>query len=197
MKAAHVLLQTDTRRRSRVIRALPLSPVKTREIEVEVLPKSTESRALRGGEDPLVAFVARLMDTAFSIPGTKIRFGLDPLLGLLPGLGDTVTALVSALLIAQSARYGVPKVILARMAGNVLLNTAVGAIPVVGDLFSVWFKSNAKNYALLRNHAGARRQSTGRDWLFVIALLAAIFVFLAVVIIGAVTILQKIFAWLS
>ena len=166
----------------------------TREIEVEVLPKAKDGRTLASGQDPMVAFIARLMDTAFSIPGTKIRFGLDPLLGLLPGLGDTATALVSALLIAQSARYGVPKIVLARMAGNVLLNTAVGAIPVLGDLFSVWFKSNAKNYDLLRKHAAAPRKSTLGDWSFVLLLLGLIagvvfltvigFAFLAKTVIG-------------
>ena len=166
--------------------------MKAREIDVEVIPHEVSRPPLVQGEDPLVAFVARLMDTAFSIPGTRIRFGLDPLLGLLPGLGDTATAFVSALVIAQSARYGVPKIVLARMAMNVLVNTVVGSIPVVGDLFSVWFKSNAQNYALLRKHAGAQRRSTARDWVFVALLLAAVLAVVVIVVTGIVTIISKI-----
>jgi hypothetical protein len=72
--------------------------MKTREVEVEVLPTSADRERARV-DDPFIAFASKLMDTAFVIPGTNIRFGLDPLLGLLPGLGDTVTAVVSAVLV--------------------------------------------------------------------------------------------------
>ena len=87
-------------------------------------------RGVRGSEkpgsakdqtDPFLAFVARLMDTAFTIPGTNIRFGLDPVIGLIPGIGDCVATLISTLLILQSARYRLPKIVLTRMALNVLL----------------------------------------------------------------------------
>ncbi len=158
----------------------------SREVKFEVLGKGEPAAA-----DPLVALIARLMDTAFVIPGTSIRFGLDPLIGLIPGFGDTATAIVSVLLILQSARHGVPKIVLARMALNVLLNTGVGAIPVIGDAFSLWFKSNAMNYALLRQHAGAREKSTRRDWLFVVGLLALLLACVALIVIGAVTLLAK------
>ena len=166
---------------------------KVREIDVEVLGKEKPRSVSRLGDDPLIAFVARLMDTAFSIPGTNIRFGLDPILGLFPGLGDTATAIVSVLMIAQSARYGVPRVVLARMAGNVLLNTALGSIPFVGDAFSVWFKSNARNYDLLRKHAGAHRTASWRDWVFVLILLAAVLGLVALIIVGVITILAALF----
>src|SRR5678809_1705464 len=109
---------------------------KTREVQFEVVDEKAPRPVRSLGEDPMIALVARLMDTVFTIPGTNIRFGLDPILGLLPGFGDTATAIISALLIAQSARYGVPRIILARMAGNVLLNTALGSVPLVGDAFS-------------------------------------------------------------
>ncbi len=144
-------------------------------------------------DDPLVAFMSRLMDSAFHIPGTNIRFGLDPILGLLPGFGDTVATFVSVLLIAQSARYGVPKVVLARMALNAGINAGVGAIPVVGDAFSFWFKSNNKNYDLLRRHAGSRRPASRKDWLFVVGLIAALVLVLVLIIAGAVTLLSKLF----
>jgi Domain of unknown function (DUF4112) len=163
---------------------------KAQEVEFEVLPKDSQRPSLQG-DDPLIAFVARLMDTVFSIPGTRIRFGLDPIIGLLPGFGDTATALVSALLIVQSARYGVPRVVMARMALNVLLNSALGTVPVAGDLFSVWFKSNIKNYDLLRRHAGARRVSTAKDWAFIIALLGGLLALIVLLVIGAITVGNK------
>jgi hypothetical protein len=166
-----------------------------RDIDVEVVPdREPVRRSTRpASDDPMVAFMSRLMDSAFSIPGTNIRFGLDPLLGLLPGLGDTITTFISVLLIAQSARYGVPKVVLTRMALNALLNAGIGAIPVVGDAFSFWFKSNDKNYELLRRHAGTRRTASRKDWIFVIALISVLVLVLVLVVAGAVTLLSKVF----
>ncbi len=158
-----------------------------REVKFEVLDKPGRPRS--GSDDAFASFVAKLMDSAFVIPGTGFRFGLDPLLGLLPGLGDTASALVSVLVILQGARRGVPKIVMARMATNVLLNTAIGAIPVAGDVFSLWFKSNAMNYALLRQHAGTREKSTARDWIFVVGLLVLLLAGLALIIIGLVSVI--------
>ena len=153
--------------------------MKTREIEIdEVLPKGARITAK---DDPLIAFLARLMDDQFVIPGTNIRFGLDPLLGLLPGWGDSASALVSAVLILKSARAGVPKIILSRMALNILLNAAIGVIPGLGDAFSFWFKSNAKNYALHQKHAGTAREPALRDRLFVALILGGLFAFITLV----------------
>ena len=150
--------------------------MKAREIEIdEVLPKGARISAK---DDPLIAFLARLMDDQFVIPGTTIRFGLDPLLGLLPGWGDSATSLVSALLILKSARAGVPQIVIARMALNVLLNAAIGAIPGLGDAFSFWFKSNAKNYALHQKHAGTARPPAFRDRLFVALILGGLIAFI-------------------
>nr|MDQ3625033.1 DUF4112 domain-containing protein [Verrucomicrobiota bacterium] len=154
----------------------------------EVLPKGAPPRL---SEDPVVAFLARLMDTQFVVPGTKIRFGLDPILGLLPAFGDSAGALVSTLLILQSSRHGVPRVVLARMALNVLINTLGGAIPGLGDLFSLWFKSNVRNYDLLRKHAGTRRQSTAGDWAFVVALLAGLLLVVGLIIAGLISVLMS------
>jgi hypothetical protein len=169
---------------------------KAQELDFEVVDgeTGTRGRVARLGDDQIIAFVTRLMDTVFTIPGTNIRFGLDPILGLLPGFGDTATAIISALLIAQSARYGVPRVILARMAGNVLLNTALGSVPLVGDAFSVWFKSNARNYDLLRRHANTRRAASWRDWAFVIGLLAAILAMIIFLVIGIAAVLGSLFS---
>lgn len=163
-----------------------------REIDVEVLPKNARGTGspVARGDDPLVAFVARLMDSAFNVPGTRIRFGLDPILGLLPGLGDTLTGIISLALIVQSARAGVPNIVLARMAANAFLNSAVGSIPVVGDVFSFWFKSNVKNYELLQKHAGTRKTSTAKDWVFVVGLLFGLILMLVLLVAGAWTLLH-------
>jgi hypothetical protein len=94
--------------------------------------------------------VARLLDTALVIPGTNIRFGADAIVGLVPGIGDVITTAVSAWVIYEARRLGAPRHLVARMIGNVALDGMVGAVPLVGDLFDVMFKSNRKNIRLLR-----------------------------------------------
>jgi hypothetical protein len=168
--------------------------VKPREIEVEVLPRGPTHRPLTSGEDPFIAFVTRLMDTAFVIPGTNIRFGLDPLIGLLPGIGASASAVVSIVLIALSARHGVPRLILARMAANVLVNSILDSIPIVGDALSIFYRSNAKNYELLHKYAGQRRAATWRDWAFVLALIAGLVFVVVLLIAGAAVLLSRLFA---
>ena len=93
--------------------------------------------------------LARLMDTAIRIPGTNIRLGLDAVLGLIPGAGDAAGALLSSYIILAAARQGASRAVLLRMIGNVAIDSLVGAIPVLGDIFDVAFKSNMRNAALL------------------------------------------------
>ena len=85
--------------------------------------------------------MSRLLDNAIPIPGTKIRFGLDPILGLLPGGGDSITGGLSAYIVVEAARMGLPREILWKMVGNILLDSFAGTIPVLGDLFDVGLKS--------------------------------------------------------
>jgi hypothetical protein len=96
--------------------------------------------------------LSRLLDSAFVIPGTRYRFGLDALIGLVPGLGDAVSAVFSVYIILQASRLGAPKSVVTRMIANVAVDTVVGWIPVLGDLFDVAWKSNLKNMALLESH---------------------------------------------
>lgn len=96
--------------------------------------------------------LAGLMDEAFQIPGTNIRVGMDSLIGLIPGIGDVATAVVSGLIIHQARQMGIPKRTLMRMLSNVGVDLVVGAVPVAGDLFDVVWKSNRKNVALLKKH---------------------------------------------
>jgi Domain of unknown function (DUF4112) len=148
------------------------------EIEFEVLPP--EETQKRSELEPLFRWLAVIMDNLLRVPGTQFRFGLDPLIGLVPGFGDTGSAIVSAMALIAAARRGLPKILLARMSLNILINEAVGIIPIVGDAFSFWFKSNARNYELLKKFSAAPRRSTASDWAFVIFVLAALVVILAV-----------------
>jgi Domain of unknown function (DUF4112) len=97
---------------------------------------------------------SRLMDTAFGIPGTKFRIGLDPIIGLIPGLGDLVSTILSAYIIYLAARFNLPKELLAKMIFNVGLESVVGAIPLIGDLFDAFYKSNIRNLEILEQHLG-------------------------------------------
>ncbi|HJT80856.1 MAG TPA: DUF4112 domain-containing protein [Chthoniobacterales bacterium] len=139
--------------------------MKVQEVEWEVLPP--EEQAKKSQLEPLFRWLAVVMDDFLRVPGTKFKFGLDPLIGLIPGLGDTASAITSALSLIYAARCGVPKILLARMGLNILINEIVGIIPGIGDAFSFWFKSNKRNYDLLQRHWGAPRQPRTTDWIFV------------------------------
>lgn len=115
-----------------------------------------------------------LLDNAIPIPGTSYRIGLDPLLGLLPAAGDYVGAALSAYLVLQAARLGTPKATLARMVLNILLETVVGSLPVVGDLFDAAWKANAKNLALLEIHVDSPPERQKADWWFLTLLLGGL-----------------------
>lgn len=107
--------------------------------------------------------IARLLDSAFSIPGTGIRVGLDPIIGLFPGFGDVAGGAMSAYIILVAGRLGAPTSVLLRMVLNIVVDTLVGSIPVLGDLFDVGWKSNTRNVALLEQFVdrpnAARRSS--------------------------------------
>lgn len=96
--------------------------------------------------------IAQWLDNKFRIPGTSIRFGIDSLLGLIPGIGDTSTLLVTVLLTERARRYGVPSHIRGKMYGNAAIDWLIGLVPFLGDLFDVGWKANLRNVALLRKH---------------------------------------------
>lgn len=112
-----------------------------------------------------------LMDDLFRIPIIGWRVGLDALVGLIPGVGDTATTLASLYILTSAVRYRVPKVTLVRMGLNLGIDYAVGALPLVGDFFDAWWKSNQKNIELLRKRAtvsaSKAREGKVSDWLFV------------------------------
>ena len=119
-------------------------------------------------------YVAALLDDIFRIPGTKIRFGLDAVIGWVPGIGDAMTGVASFLIVFGSWRRGAKGVTLVRMIANVLLETAIGAIPVAGDVFHVVWKANRRNYRLLVREKEEPGANTRRDWMFLAVLLFAV-----------------------
>jgi hypothetical protein len=96
--------------------------------------------------------LATLFDTAFILPGTNVRFGVESLLRLVPGIGDAAASALSCYLLYEAHRLGVPRLLFARMIANVLLEGTAGAVPFAGDAFGVFFRANRRNVALLRKH---------------------------------------------
>lgn len=110
---------------------------------------------------------ANLLDSRFRIPGTNVRFGIDPLISLLPGLGDIATPIFTVMLLVQGVRQGVPKVVLLRMLGNALVDAAVGAVPIAGDVGDLFWRANNKNLRLLERHVHPDIKPTRGDYVFV------------------------------
>jgi Domain of unknown function (DUF4112) len=104
-----------------------------------------------------VARLAYWLDDRFRIPGTRLRLGLDGLLGLIPGIGDTATALIASYIVLEAGRLGVPKRTLARMIANVGFDYIIGLVPLLGDLGDIAWKANRRNAHILRDHLLARR----------------------------------------
>ncbi len=126
-----------------------------------------------------------LLDEAFRVPGTQIRFGLDGIIGLVPGLGDVIAGLLSLIIPVAAWIRGVPYITLARMAVNIGIGVLIGTIPLLGDVFDIAWKANRRNYQLLRRHLGEPRRHTWRDWTFLLAIaacLAAVFAIPLVVV---------------
>jgi len=111
------------------------------------------------------------LDNAITIPGTSYRIGIDPLLGLIPGLGDYLGAFLSGYIIFESARLGASRATLGRMFFNVILETILGLIPGLGDIFDVFWKANAKNRTLLEEQIASSEKREKADWLFLFILL--------------------------
>lgn len=114
--------------------------------------------------------LSRLLDNAITIPGTKFRIGLDPIIGLLPGAGDFVGLALSAYIVLEAARLGLPRGTLGKMVFNILLESVVGAVPVVGDFFDFAWKANARNLELLETHFNVPRESEKANRWFIFLL---------------------------
>jgi hypothetical protein len=136
-----------------------------------------------------LSWVSRLLDDAVVVPGTGRRVGIEPVIGVIPGVGDVFSAAVGIWLIAEAARFRLPRIVIARMALNTAVDLIVGIIPVAGDLFDFVFKSNARNMALFRRYASDPTASTREHGLVLIGAL--------VVIVGIVWLLVAALSWLG
>jgi Domain of unknown function (DUF4112) len=150
------------------------SPKPLKYVEIEVLPRQGQTHR-NSSPDPFIEFVSRLLDTIFLVPGTRIRFGFEPIIGLIPILGDQATSLMSAALLYRSVQHRLPKIALVRMALNILINGVIGMAPLIGDLFVLWYKPNIRNYRILQRYAGRTDAVTKNDWLFVSLLIGTTF----------------------
>lgn len=152
---------------------------------VESAEEERRRRILRLGE-----FLADLLDRSIRIPGTDYRIGLDPLIGLIPGIGDVIAAVMGVVIVWLAARAGVPRITLTRMGMNVLTNGLIGIVPGLSDLFSAWFKSNVRNVEVMRRVAA--RSSTAPDWMWVVGVSAAILAVLISAVVGMVWLVSAI-----
>jgi hypothetical protein len=118
--------------------------------------------------------VTNVLDELVTIPGTSTKIGVDPVIGLIPFVGDAVAALVGGWVILEASRFGVPRIVLGRMLINLAVDLAIGAIPFIGDIFDLAFRSNSKNLALFRRHALDPDASTRGEQALVIGLLLLI-----------------------
>ena len=163
---------------------------KSGDIEWELLPPVDRHR--RKSVEPIFKWVALVMDRLIRIPGVKKRLGLNPILDLIPGFGDIAAALISVSVLVYGIRRGIPKILLGRMALNVLINEIVGIIPIVGSVFAFWFTANTRNYELLREHLDTPNRSTKTDKMFVGAVLGLVIFVILAGIVGTFFILHEI-----
>ncbi len=135
---------------------------------------------------PWLRWWADLLDSRFQIPGTRIRFGIDPILSLIPGAGDLASPVFTAALLAQAFYQRIPRVVILRMLVNALVDAAIGVVPIAGQVGDIFWRANVRNLALLERHADPTRPPDRGDLLFLLGVLAvfgavaAIPVFLAI-----------------
>lgn len=115
--------------------------------------------------------LSQLLDNALPIPGLNYRIGLDPIIGLIPGGGDVVSAILSAYIVLEATRFGLPKETLGRMVINILIDTLTGIVPILGDIFDLTWKANAMNMQLLEEHLQAPQSSQAADRGFIIIMI--------------------------
>jgi hypothetical protein len=125
------------------------------------------------------------LDEGIRVPGTRFRIGLDPILGLVPGLGDSAGALMGVAILAEASRRGVPRLTLIRMVANIILDTALGSVPLIGDAFDAAWKANARNLRLLERHSSGPLEARRGDRLFVVGLFGLLVLVCAGLLLGS------------
>ena len=162
----------------------------------EILPPAGRwNRAGRILGDDRLQWLENLLDEAFVIPGTNIRFGIDGIIGLIPGLGDVLAGLLSLLIPLAAWVRGVPYITLLRMLTNVAIGLLVGAIPIFGDAFDIYWKANRRNYRLLTRSIAEPRRHTWRDWAFLLILTVSIALVFVIPLVVLIWIVAQIAIW--
>jgi hypothetical protein len=128
--------------------------------------------------------LATWLDDGIRIPGTKMRIGLDPIIGLLPGVGDAAGAIMAGAIVVEALRWRITRFTILRMAANVALDTVLGSVPIVGDLFDAAWKGNRRNMQLLERHLAEPRESSRSDRAFVVALGVALLGLCVAIVVG-------------
>jgi len=141
--------------------------------------------------DPWIAQLAHLMDGA--IPIGRWSIGLDPLLGLLPGVGDLIGALISMIIVARAVQAGIPRIAVARMTANIAIDTLIGSIPLFGDVFDFAYKANLQNLRIYEEALQDRRAATARHWGFFVTLFLVAAGALAAIVVGVLALLRRAF----
>jgi hypothetical protein len=166
-------------------------PPHSPEIEGVVVPSGRWGRGTGIFSDEALRRLKFLLDEAFRIPFTRIRFGIDGIVGLFPGLGDVAAGLLSLIIPIAAWVRGVPYVTLARMTANICISVLVGTIPIMGDAFDIAWKTNARNYKLLQRHLGEPRRHTWKDWAFLLMLASLIGLVFAIPIVLLIWIFER------
>jgi hypothetical protein len=161
-------------------------------VKPEVLPPRRKRGGKLGGklfDDENLDLLSHILDDFLKIPGTSIRFGLDGIVGVIPGIGDLIGGIASCIIIVAAWMRGVPYVTVARMVANVGIEVVVGSIPIVGDMFDIAWRANRRNYALLVGSLAEPRKHTIQSWIFLIGL--------CVLLSGLVLLPMLLLAWLT
>jgi hypothetical protein len=141
----------------------------------QILPPTRRAAGNQNISDEQLERLASLLDDVFRLPGTNIRFGLDAIIGLVPGVGDVLTGIMSFVILFAAWQRGLPRATLARMLFNVTVDTLIGTVPVLGDSFDVLWKSNRMNYSLLLKASSTPpRKQALHDWLFLLLMIATV-----------------------
>lgn len=141
--------------------------------------------------------LGKMLDTAVRVPGTSVYIGLDPLIGLIPGIGDALANLIGMVILGIATRLRLPRIVLARMSLNLLINGIVGAVPLAGDVFSVWFRSHARNAALLREAALRPDRESRPDWFYVVGIIGGTVIVMLLAIAFVVWVVAKLWMMIA
>ena len=157
-----------------------LNPPGSIPVQGSVVPAGRWTKGVWLFRDDTLRSLEILLDEAFRIPFTRFRFGIDGIIGLVPGLGDVIAGVFSLVIPIAAWTRGVPYVALMRMAVNLGIGVLVGSIPLLGDAFDIAWKPNRRNYQLMQRHIGQPRRHTWKDWAFLAALLCGLAIVLAI-----------------